>query len=102
MAKRGYVPPMDVTAPRRRWTLVEVLVDFGEREAVLALGRWEGSPVLAVRWNGDSERPIGNPQSRGMATWFILPEHFYRGILGSVPREDRERALKYLGDRAGR
>jgi hypothetical protein len=79
---------------------VEVLCDFGEHKAVLALGRWEQKPVLAMRWNGYAENPIGNPQSRGVATWFILPKEFFRGILGSIPRADRKRALKYLGDRA--
>jgi hypothetical protein len=39
---------------------------------------WDGDPVMALRWNGgsdDSRFPgIGNPQSRGVPTWFVLPD----------------------------
>lgn len=34
-----------------------------------------------MRWNGDEENPIGNPQSRGLATWFILPEKYIEAVL---------------------
>lgn len=29
---------------------------------------------IGVRWNGGEGEGVGNPQSRGVATWFILPE----------------------------
>ena len=29
--------------------------------------------MLAMRWNGNKENPLGNPQSRGLSTWFIVP-----------------------------
>jgi hypothetical protein len=38
---------------------------------------------LAVRWNGDDERPKGNPVSHGMPTWFVLPDEFIDLLLES-------------------
>jgi hypothetical protein len=41
----------------------------GAKSVSIAVGRWKAAkteePVLAMRWNGDDENPIGNPQSRG-------------------------------------
>jgi hypothetical protein len=34
---------------------------------------WDGSPAVGIRWNGD-DNSVGNPQSRGVPTWFILPD----------------------------
>jgi len=30
---------------------------------------------MATRWNGDDERPLGNPVSRGQATWFVVDDY---------------------------
>ena len=72
-------------SPRRLWSLIQVLFDGGERDSSLAIGRWDNKPVLAMRWNGDDENPIGNPQSRGLPTWFIVPDQHWRQILESEP-----------------
>ena len=64
-----HIPPNGVLSPKRNWVLVTVLIDEGEGDVALALGRWDGGPVLAIRWNGTSDHPIGNPQSRGLPTW---------------------------------
>jgi hypothetical protein len=82
-----YVRPEDVHAPKRHWSLVHVLFDGGEARAdnptpeSLAIGRWDNSPALAMRWNGNAENPLGNPQSRGLPTWFIVPEQHWKQIL---------------------
>ena len=76
-----YVRPADVHAPKRYWSLVQVLFDGGEGDSSLAIGRWENNPVLAMRWNGTTESPLGNPQSRGLPTWFIVPEQHRKQIL---------------------
>ena len=34
---------------------------------------WDGHPSVGIRWNGNGNN-VGNPQSRGVPTWFILPE----------------------------
>lgn len=86
-----YIKPGEVLGPKRYWQLFHVLFDGGPsgdpRPEVtgtsLAIGRWEGRPVLALRWNGNEQNPIGNPQSRGIPTWFVLPEHDALQILKS-------------------
>jgi len=35
----------------------------------------EEREVVAARWNGDDERPLGNPVSRGHATWFVVDDY---------------------------
>jgi hypothetical protein len=46
---------------------------------------WEGSEKIGIRWNGSKDGPgIGNPQSRGNATWFLLPEELEKVILEKV------------------
>jgi hypothetical protein len=86
MAKR-FVQPDQVTSPRRHWTLVAVVHDEGEGKWAVAIGRWDGKHVLAMRWNGKEDNLIGNPQSRGLATWFVVPELFRRPILDRILSE---------------
>ena len=84
-----YVKPVDVHAPKRHWTLLHVLFDGGpateknESPSSLAIGRWDNNPVLAMRWNGNDDNPIGNPQSRGLPTWFVIPDQHWKAILES-------------------
>ena|ERR1035441_9607842 len=84
-----YVKPVDVHAPKRHWMLLHVLFDGGpateknESPSSLAIGRWDNNPVLAMRWNGNEDNPIGNPQSRGLPTWFIIPDQHWKAILES-------------------
>jgi hypothetical protein len=33
---------------------------------------WKEEEVIATRWNGSSQQPLGNPVSRGHATWFVV------------------------------
>lgn len=76
-----YIEPKDVHAPKRHWSLIHVILDGGPGRSALAIGRWENRPVLAMRWNGTDENPLGNPQSRGLPTWFVVPEQHWRQIL---------------------
>ena len=87
----AYVRPEEVIGPKRSWQLVQVLFDGGPSGTqiegltgtALAIGRWEGKPKLAIRWNGNGSNRIGNPQSRGVPTWFVLPDHDALQILES-------------------
>ena len=80
-----YISPTEVISPKRHWSLITVLQDGGPGGCALALGRWENDPVLAMRWNGDNDtNPIGNPQSRGLPTWFIIPDAYVEPILGTL------------------
>ena len=80
---KHHIEPQEVVSPKRRWVTVEILSDEGERKSALALGKWDGKPALGLRWNGDKDNRIGNPQSRGLATWFIVPKRYNRAILES-------------------
>jgi hypothetical protein len=44
---------------------------------------WDGAPAVGIRWNGDG-RGVGNPQSRGVPTWFILPDELAPVVLKHV------------------
>ena len=80
MAK--YIVPSEVVSPKKIWGLIAVLDDEGtENGSALAIGRWDGEVFLALRWNGTEAKPNGNPQSRGVPTWFIVPHKFEEDIL---------------------
>ncbi len=73
----SYIKPSDVLSPKGVISDLRVLRDGGENGWSLAEMKWDGSPVLAMRWNGGSNNgypSIGNPQSRGIPTWFVLPD----------------------------
>ena len=84
-----YIKPGDVLSPKRYWQLFHVLFDGGavrgedsdDSRVSLAVGRWERRPVLAMRWNGTTTNPLGHPQSRGLPTWFIVPDQYVWPIL---------------------
>lgn len=88
-----YFLPIEVTSPRRQWTLVNVVYDRGEGQCAVAAGLWEGRPVLAMRWNGKEGNPVGNPQSRGLPTWFIVPDEFRESILNRLKELEPHRHL---------
>jgi hypothetical protein len=85
----AYIPADQVRSPREHWTLIQVLIDQGESTEndgrwSLAIGAWDGERRLAARWNGTKERPAGNPQSRGIGTWFVMPEEFAEPLMALV------------------
>ena len=83
-----YISATAVISPKKHWSLIAVLEDKGPRDAALALGRWDNDPCLAMRWNGDNdENPIGNPQSRGLPTWFVVPKGYVETILSTLPAD---------------
>ena len=74
----SYTEPEDVTSPRDRISDLEVVHNGGEGGWSLAKMKWDDEDAIGLRWNGASDDPeylhIGNPQSRGVPTWFILPK----------------------------
>lgn len=64
--------PQEVTSPKNKISQVEVIIENDEFS--IASFEWNGSVNrIGIRWNGD-KNSIGYPQSRGNATWFVLPK----------------------------
>jgi len=83
----AYVDPTTVVSPKASWELKSVIHNTGQGGWSAAEGEWDGSPCLAVRWNGsDTDEGVGNPQSRGYPTWFVIPDE-----LQSVVRQEIDR-----------
>ena len=86
----SYTPPDKVYSPRRIWSLITVLDHGSEQSMAVALGKWDDIPVIALRWNGTEENPIGSPQSRGIPTWFIVERGKYtEAIINSLPADQQ-------------
>ncbi|HEK0625598.1 hypothetical protein AAAA28_20400 [Providencia stuartii] len=80
-----YIDPSKVNSPKHSWgENHEVLIDTGSGGWSAAEGTWENEPCLGLRWNGsDENESIGNPQSRGNPTWWIVPDE----LSGAIRRE---------------
>jgi hypothetical protein len=77
----SYVRPEEVLSPRKRvGGILEVIHDPGERKMSVARILWDNEPVVAVRWNGNSEQPLGNPMSRRQPTWFVVDGYAASGV----------------------
>jgi hypothetical protein len=72
----SYIDPQTVRSPRNRVGSVDVLYNSGPGGWSVARVEYDNTPdCIAVRWNGsDGESGIGNPQSRGKPTWFVVPD----------------------------
>ena len=69
----SYIAPEEVLSPRKRvGRIVAVIHDPGENGMSVARIIWDEEPVVAVRWNGNSAQPLGNPMSRRQPTWFVV------------------------------
>jgi hypothetical protein len=66
-----YIHPEDVLSPKGVQVL-EVIHDPGENGVAVARIVWDNEEVVAIRWNGNTGRPRGNPVSHGQPTWFVL------------------------------
>jgi hypothetical protein len=104
----GYQDPKQVKSPKGAVTHLRVIYDGGEQTVLssewngwsVAELEWYEEPVMACRWNGSSTNvdvsDIGNPQSRGRPTWFILPKPLETAIkaqLRNAPDPEQERGL---------
>jgi hypothetical protein len=64
---------------------------------------YDGYPSVGVRWNGGGGEGggVGTPQSRGIPTWFILPEPLGQLVLARVHKKgDHEGTAEELSPRA--
>ena len=82
----SYVNAADVTSPKDSWKLEGVIYDEEDGSIAVAIGKWMNEGVIALRWNGINEahKELGNPQSFGKSTWFILPKEFGIAIVKDI------------------
>ncbi|RYU91346.1 hypothetical protein EWM62_05240 [Mucilaginibacter terrigena] len=89
-----YHDPATVWSPRDCIDNVQLLYDGGLTDVYsLAIVTWEGQERIGIRWNvnqrewadpakaSNTVRCIGEPNSRGYPTWFIMPEVFLSSLL---------------------
>lgn len=84
----AYIDPQTVFTPKSLVKSVDVLYNSGECGWSVALLEYDGEERVGIRWNGsgDAEQTgMGNPQSRGKPTWFVVPQE-----LAGVLREAAE------------
>lgn len=71
-----YLRPDAVLSPKSHvGGIVEVIHDPGENRMSVARILWQEREVVATRWNGNDQQPLGNPVSRGHATWFVVDDY---------------------------
>jgi hypothetical protein len=83
----AYVEPATVWAPKASVRSVEIVYNSkpgGPGGWSVARVNWEDEDRIGIRWNGGDGPGVGNPQSRGNATWFILPEELQEVILNRI------------------
>lgn len=83
----NYMSPEIVRSPRQRLTgEIKVLEDTGANGWSLAEFIWDEAPAMGIRWNGNAEN-VGTPQSRGIPTWFIVPEELHEAVRAVISKE---------------
>lgn len=110
-----YHDPVNVLSPRDCVEGVTTIFDGGTNGAAFSIAKviWQGEIKIAVRWNV-TEREwddpnkidgrvvcVGEPNSRGYPTWFILPNDLLTALLsGSGQIADGIRnVLKEISDK---
>ena len=85
--------PENVIYPRKSIKDVKVLYTDETDNFSIASVLWNGDKRIAIRWNG-SEDSLGYPQSRGKATWFILPQKVALAFAMSIGNAEMEQVIK--------
>ena len=92
----SYVRPEEVLSPKSSvGGILEVIHDPGENRMSVARILWEEEERIATRWNGSDEQPLGNPVSRGHATWFVV-DGYAAASVEQAAREAAERSPNSL------
>jgi len=90
-----YKDPKTVISPKPNVKNIIVLHDGGNKPGSYSVAKlkWNGRDVIGVRWNINENEPfdpakvsgaedcIGEPNSRGYATWFILPDDLLQTLI---------------------
>ena len=91
----SYVAPETVVSPRSAVRSVDVLYDTGPgpHSWSVALLDWKGHEMVGIRWNGDDESSVGNPQSRANPTWFVVPDELANAVRERVEELNNPKLL---------
>ena len=95
----AYVDPHTVQSPKGRISDVEVIYDKGPREFSWSIAsmKWDGKRAFGIRWNGEVSQPgSGTPQSRGNATWFIIPDEIVDAVVSAAADLERDKNNELL------
>jgi hypothetical protein len=79
-----YVAPESVLSPKGMVEDVEVIFDKGPEHGSWSIVKlkWNKNDAVGIRYNGDAEQSnLGLPQSRGIPTWFIVPDDIASAVL---------------------
>ncbi len=94
----AYVNPSSVLSPRGLVKNIDVIYDKGpvQESWSIATLQWNEHDAVGIRWNGDADKMgNGTPQSRGHATWFIVPDEIAEAVLKAAGalEKDKDHAL---------
>ena len=91
----AYIDPMTVLSPKGRVRDIDVVYDKGpvQQSWSIATFKWDEKDAVGIRWNGEAAGGTGNgtPQSRGRATWFIVPEEIAEAVLNAANALERDK-----------
>lgn len=85
--------PENVICPRKKIKDVKVLYTDETDNFSIAAVLWNNNKRIAIRWNGSGEN-LGYPQSRGNATWFIIPQKVALAFAISIGNAEMEQVIK--------
>lgn len=102
--KTMYIKPETVISPKDKISSdIIVLYDGGEWEWSLGLFCYARDYCLGARWNGSqspgSPERLGNPQSRGYATWFVIPAELAAHLIQDKGLDIIEKGLEKLSEK---
>lgn len=85
--------PEEVVYPRKNLKDVKVLYIDETDDFSIASVLWKDDKRIAIRWNGSGNN-LGYPQSRGRATWFILPQKVALAFALSIGNAEMAQIIK--------
>ena len=85
--------PEEVVYPRKNLKDVKVLYIDETDDFSIASVLWKEDRRIAIRWNGSGNN-LGYPQSRGRATWFILPQKVALAFALSIGNAEMAQIIK--------
>ena len=85
-----YPDPSKVLSPKWAVKSVRVIEDQGVNRHSVARLMYEDKSIIACRWNGGEGEPHGHPNSRGIPTWFVLPDSIAKDVLSGIVSRARQ------------